>query len=491
MDDQHRLVEAMLKIEAMRVQRGRAVLLSALERDLGHRLPLVQHDQEVLDLWALVDALLNHPGAAQSLVRILEVFYGNSLSVRAFGDLVAELLPEPWLDQGERRVLHELITSLERSDPGLSHLSRFPLLYRRAVGPAWPLLDREVHSLHDVVALLEEIPAGGDGVPPLLAFVSDLAEYADSRTAPHFRGWVHRQVEAQGVDEAILACRSAACRSTSVEARSRPEPSETYLIIECAPDALEPDRYLVTAWLQVGREPGSTLRCDDEAMSISRITDLLEQLLTSESSVVGRRDPDLTIEFVLPRPLLDHPVEQSKIKIAGFEHRIGIKYPVVVRSLDRMRLAATHHGWRHKWAWLRGNAVDTPVCLVTRRGEYDQEELYSKLSEASPAVLALAYPPWGGENEEPDEHWIGLLAGTPVIAWCRDGRDPALFAREVKDLLAADLMKLPRRTMELRRQALSDVREGPGPGHLGLHLTLVFDDADRIPEPYVRLRPPA
>lgn len=52
-------------------------------------------------------------------------------------------------------------------------------------------------------------------------------------------------------------------------------------------------------------------------------------------------------------------------------------------------------------------------------------------------------------------------------------------------------MKLPRRTMELRRQALSGGGEGAGTAHLGLHLTLVFDDAERIPEPYVRLRSPA
>ncbi|MGI5323201.1 effector-associated domain 2-containing protein [Actinomadura nitritigenes] len=483
-DDQHRLVEAILRIEGMRVRRGREVLLAALERDLGHRLPFEHHDQDRLDVWALVDVLLNYPGAAHALVRNLERFYKGSLSVAALRDLVRELIPEPWLAQDARRELHQLITSLEQFDPGLTHLSRFPMLYRRAVGPAWPLLDREMRSLHDVVALLEEIPAGRDGVPPLLIFADDLARYAAQPTAPAIRDWVRRQAVFQGVDDALFQRQNA-----EVEARARPEPSETYLIIACTPDALEPDRYLVTAWLQVDREPGSTLQCSDEALPLSRIPELLERLLTAESSVVGRPTPDLTVEFVLPRPLLGHPVEDSKIKIAGFEHRIGIKYPVVVRSLDRMRLAAVHHDWRRKWTVLRGNAVDAPVCLVTRRGEYDQEELFSKLSE-SPAVLALAFPPWAA-SDEPDEHWVGLLSGTPVIAWCRDGRDPARFAREVKDLLAADLMKLPRRAMELRRQALSAGAEEAGTGHLGLHLTLVFDDADRIPEPYVRLRPPA
>jgi hypothetical protein len=483
LDDQHRLVEAILRIDGMSVRRGREVHLTALERELGHRLPIDHHDQDKLDVWALVDVLLDYPGAAQALVRNLQRFYKDSLSVAALDALVRELRPEPWLGGAERRELHQLITSLERVDPGLTHLGRFPMLYRRAVGPAWPLLDREMRSLHDVVALLEEIPAGPDGVPPLLTFVGDLAEYADRPTGPAFRDWVSRQAAAQGLNGVPVPW-----PGTRPEVRGAPpEPSETYLVIACTPDALEPDRYLVTAWLQVGREPGSTLHSGDEALPLGRIPELLERLLTAESSVVGRPTPDLTVEFVLPRALRGHPVEDTRITIAGFEHRIGIKYPVVVRSLDRMRLAAVHHDWRHKWEVLRGDALAAPVCLVTRRGEFQQEELFSKLSEA-PAVLALAFPPWAA-GDEADEHWVGLLSGTPVIAWCRDGRDPARFAREVKDLLAADLMRLPRRTMELRRQALSG--EGAGAGHLGLHLTLVFDDADRIPEQYVRLRPPA
>ncbi|MFA1548522.1 VMAP-C domain-containing protein [Actinomadura chokoriensis] len=485
-DDQHRLVEAIRRVDAMSVQRERAVHVQALERDLGHRLHYVHHDKEMLDVWALVDALLNYPGAAHALVRILRTFYPNSLSVRALGELVAELLPEPWLDQTERRELHELITSLERTDPSLTHLGRFPMLYRRAVGPAWPELDREIRSLHDVVALLEEMPDGRDETPPLLVFVNDLADYAGYPTAAAFRDWVRRQVAALGLDGAIVP----PDRVPAVT-RGEPEPSENYLVIECAPDALEEDRYLVTAWLQVGREPGSQLRCGDEALPLSRIPELLERLLTAESSVIGRPGPDLTIEFILPRDLLDAPIEQSMIDIAGVEHRIGIRHPVVVRSLDRMRMAAIHHEWRHKWEWLAGHSVDAPVCLVTRPGEQGKEELFSRLSGASTAVVALAFPPWGGASDETDEHWVGLVAGIPVIAWCRDGRDPAQFAREVKELLASDLMKLPRRTMELRRQALSSGSAGAGSGHLGLHLTLLFDDADRIPEPYVRLRPPA
>src|SRR5690606_36670906 len=101
-----------------------------------------------------------------------------------------------------------------------------------------------------------------------------------------------------------------------------------------------------------------------------------------------------------------------------------------------------------------GHPVDAPVCLVTRRGEYGREELLSHLSESSKAVLALAFPPWGGATDETDEHWVGLVAGVPVVAWCLDGRDPAQLSREGKGLLADELMRLPRWALVLRRHAL-------------------------------------
>ncbi|WP_255278910.1 VMAP-C domain-containing protein [Actinomadura madurae] len=280
-------------------------------------------------------------------------------------------------------------------------------------------------------------------------------------------------------------------RRASLTARSEPEPSENYLIIGCTPDALEPDRYLVTAWLQVDREPGNTLQCSDEALPLSRIPELLERLLTSDSLVVNRSNPELTIEFILPRPLLDHPFEQSRINIAGLEHRIGIRYPVVVRSLDRMRLAAVHPDWRHKWGWLSENSVDAPVCLVSPAWRVRQGGALFQAVDGLHGRTRAGLPALGRRERRAGRALGRAAGGVPVVAWCRDGRDPARFAREVKELLAADLMKLPRRTRELRRQALAGGPDGAGAGHLGLHLTLLFDDAERVPEPYVQLRPPA
>jgi hypothetical protein len=481
-DDRHRLVEAMMRVEAMKNRQVRDLLLANLEAELGHRLVFDRYDQDKLDMWSLVEILLDHPGAAQMLVQVLKRFYPGSLSVEALGDLVRELVPEAWLDQGERRELHRLMASLERVHPDSSLLDLVRWLCRRVVGPAWPG-DQRIRSLHEAVALMEAMSAGPDRVPPLLAFVGRLADVVDSPQQGELQGWVDRQATLQGVSPAPDRRQAEVGERGGAKSGS----AESYLIIECKPDYLRADRYLVTAWLQVDREPGTTLCRHDDPVPFSRVPELLDELLNADTSVIGRPVGELTIEFALPRPLLNRAVEQVKVRHMEVEHRIGIRYPVVVRSLDRMRDAASHHPWKNKWKHLC-QAGQVPFTVVRRRGEYGDEEVLLAGLEASPAVLALAFPP-PAAGVRPDEHWVGVVAGTPVIVWCREGRDPARFAREVEDLLAEDLRKLPRRVMELRQRAVS--AEEAGPDHLGLHLTLLFDDADRVPEPYVPLQPPA
>lgn len=274
-----------------------------------------------------------------------------------------------------------------------------------------------------------------------------------------------------------------------------PEPAGNYLTIECKPDSLEADHYWFTAWLQVEGSPGITLHSDDIAQPLNQLAALLEQLLINSVPVTRRPTPDLTIEFILPRSLLNYPVDQIEINVAGLQYRIGIRYPVIVRSLDRMRLAAIHPDWKRKWSSLQDEPFEASVLLVEHPGAYDKEELFSRLSAASAAVLALPFPPSSSRStpgwaDEPDEHWIGLVAGVPVIAWCRDRRDPVAFFNDIKNLLPGDMMTLPRRTMALRRQALQQNSTETHPNPLGLHVTLLFDTPDRVPEPYALLRPP-
>lgn len=499
--DQDRLVSALLRIDSMRERRSRALYVSVLERELGHRLDRKEYAQDQHDVWDLVDCCLTHAGALHALVRVLEGFHKGSRSVAAVRAIVAELVPEPLLGAGERRELRQLVASLESQGLGAEHLAEHLALYRRAVGPVGPAPGRDVRGVQDLVDQLEDVASGSDGVPPLLAFAADLAGQMRGPTATALREWAIRFGERLGLPperiEQLLQPAPPALPGADPEA---------FLVIECRPDGAEADRFLVTAWLQIAGERAIPLRREDEPRPIALLPDLIEELLARDSRVVTRDTPELTIELILPRSLLNLPFDQFRITIAGLERRLGIEYAVVLRSLERLRHRALRHNWRRAWDRLRQDPASATVCWVARPREYDSERLYTMVSEHPSVGLAMPFPPWGDGPETVDELWVAVHAGAPIVLWCRDGRDPERFAEEVRDLLGDGLLSLPRRVRDLRRKAVLDgagTGTGIEPGgeghvapaalgdHLGLRLALLFDDPDRLPEPDGRLRPPA
>jgi hypothetical protein len=470
--DRRRLVSALMQIDGMRTRSTRDMFLRALESELGYHLSFPRHDQDDFDLWELVGCCLGYAGAVHALVEVLDTFYRGSLAVGEVKALVAEVF-DPLLSQAERKELRKLTMAVERTAPGMPAL---PVLYREAVGKVGPALGRR--RLPDIVAQLEEVSSGADGLPPLLVFVSELAEHVNGEVAAALRDWAERFAGQRELGP-VRARRPALDSGHTV-----------YLVIECLPDGAGSGGFLTTAWLQYGSEPGEpgeTLWCDDHPRRLSELSRLIETVIREDPRITGWAVHELTIEFVVPRALLNDPFDQLVINIDGLPRRVGIDYPVVVRSHDRLRGHTTHGRWLSHWNLLAGDPGAARVHWAHRPGEHAGEQLYAKLSDDVWACLAMAFPPWGGGLDGTlDEFWISVQAGTPIVVWCREGGDR--FLPDLQALLdTEDLQTLPRRVLELRRQAVSTAKDAD---HLGLHLTLVFDDAKRFPAPYIRLGPP-
>ncbi|MGI5207359.1 effector-associated domain 2-containing protein [Spirillospora sp. CA-108201] len=484
-EDQSRLVRALWELETVRKRSSRDLCTSLLERRLGHPLPITRDDKDITDVWHLVDACLSYPGAFHALIEIVEEFHRGSVPMGRLRDLVEELLPEPLLRPEERRDLDGLLRSLGDRVSDAVGPAAIRALYWEVTGPSGPALAADPGDLWSVLACLEDLTLSAEGVPPLLAFVEGLAARAAGPASAGLRAWADRLAHRLGPAGGLPPAR----RRELPESRSAG--ARSYLVIELRRDGAAPDRYLVSAWLQGDGEHGLMLRCDDEPVAFDRLPGLVKELLSEDHRVVNRPTPELTVEFVLPVDMLGLPVDQLRITVDGLERRLGIEHPVVVRSLDRMRRRAYHHHWRRKWRWLRDNPHGAKVCWVTQPGQYGGESLYSMLlSEPSSVCMAMAFPP---REDGPDsaELRAALQAGAPIVTWCRRGRDPERFAREFQDLLDKGAMDLPDAVLALRRQALRTLGGNGGGDHLGLDLTLVFDDADRMPEPYVRLNAPA
>ncbi|WP_433463691.1 effector-associated domain 2-containing protein [Spirillospora sp. CA-128828] len=479
-------MKALWRLEAIRKRNARDLCVSLLERQLGHPLPLTRDDSDINDVWQLVDSCLSYAGAFHALMTVVEEFHRGSIPMEELRNLVDELLPEPLLHPRERRELDGLLRTLAARAPELVAPDVIRALYWEVTGPSGPALNADPDDLRGVLARLEDLTVSVDSVPPLLAFVEELAASANGRPAVDLQSWAGGLAHRLGLARSLPAARRRAAQASQ---RRQPR---SYLIIEFRPDGAVPDRYLTSAWLQVEGEHGLMLHCDDDPLPFDRLPVLVKELLSENQQVVNRPTPELTLEFVLPVDLLGTPLDQLRITVDGLERRLGIEHPVVVRSLDRMRRQAYHHPWRRKWHWLRDNPRGAKVCWVTQPGQYGGESLYNMLlSEPSSVCLAMAFPPRPDGPDSSDELRAALQAGAPIVAWCRRGRDPGRFVQEFQDLLDMGALALPDTVLTLRRQALRALDEDPGGDHLGLELTLIFDDADRLPEPYVRLKAPA
>jgi hypothetical protein len=152
-----------------------------------------------------------------------------------------------------------------------------------------------------------------------------------------------------------------------------------------------------------------------------------------------------------------------------------------------MRNPDLHAPWRSKWRWLirHGHQFDpADIQWVDLPGTRPPEALRAMLLlDDRPVALAMAFAPGESAELSADELTAGLYAGMPVIIWCRDGRPPEQFRREVLKMLSGrGLAELPTMTRRLRLEA--DHGSDGGDDHLGRHLTVLFDDADRVPDSY-------
>ena len=497
MQDRRRLVDAFLRLRCMMPQHSRERCVRLLEELLGRRLNLAEFPEPRLAVWELVGTCLDLPGGVHTLLDAVELLYPGSSPLRHLRELVAELLAEPLLDTDLRVELYQLAHVLQQR-LGPFEMASLPLLYQHAVGPTGPPLrlevpegrDATVHSidLRYIVQQLEEVPLGTDGTPPLLVFVQNLAGYAKGETATAFEQWMVKFCERSGLAPERLGRLPRMRRPALPGAGSAEE--DDHLVIECRPDGADPDRYQVTAWLQPAGRPAVMLRCDEEPVPWEGLRAFVESLLTRDDRVWVRENPRLVVEFIVPRDLLDRPFDQFKLKIRRVARRLGVEYPVVLRSLDRLRGGVPWHNWQAKSRRLREEPEGAEVHRIREPGGYDDERLYTLLSESSTVGLAVGFPPREDGPDRVDELWVGLEAGLPVILWCRDGAASARFCEEVAALDGCDLPSLPAKVWELRRRAVlsrADEREA----ELGLHLALLFDDADRYPDIYEPLRAPA
>lgn len=473
------LCTAFLRLPGMGERGTRDLYVEVLNGQLANALSVPRYLEPRHDVWSLLRACQDHPDGIRALTTVVRSFHRESRPMMELDELVECLFPDELLDPAERE---QLIALLSGVDPRLLQLA-----CRYAGPPSWLTAALDWTDPTTVARRLESCVGKAGAPPPLLVFLDFVAHQLDlARSAEHHR-WID-QVGAR-INLSLTALQGLCVAATARLDQAR----RFYFIVQLQPDGVDPDSYLMSVWLQQHLSVEEPLYREDAPIPLSEVASRLPTLLVQAHEALGIDAGELTLEFILPRGLIGYPVDALEVDQV-FPHRLGTTYPVVVRSLDRLRNLELHGSWRKKWRWLADNGHrEEPASihwLLEPKTRQPASLRATLLRDQSVVALAMAFPPEESPSLAFDELSAALYGGMPVVLWCRDDGLRSAFERELSELLAGHgLVELPRRVLQLRQKA----DETGDPATLGRHVTLLWDDADRMPQSFsrsTRLRAP-
>ncbi|MGB5018299.1 MAG: hypothetical protein WBO66_01065 [Candidatus Moraniibacteriota bacterium] len=188
---------------------------------------------------------------------------------------------------------------------------------------------------------------------------------------------------------------------------------------------------------------------------------------------IGREGVDtahLAIEFFLPTALLSIPVEQQGKDLDNIS--LGDEYAVVVRPLDRARDPGHrgHSRWKRSWRRFRiatqGYGIESGMLQILNENHIAEEPRF--LLEAFRHLLCL-----GIDQDDTRVLRLAVNAGLPIVLWSR--KRNAEVADIFRHLICTQ--RLPDLPQHVHNARLRSKEEMPG-----RHMSLLWDDYDRLPQ---------
>ncbi|HAX90388.1 MAG TPA: hypothetical protein DCY91_30150 [Cyanobacteria bacterium UBA11370] len=331
------------------------------------------------------------------------------------------------------------------------------------------------HTIKEIIADLEDMPPGDIGYKRIFQFVARLV--ADSEIPQPLRqqlkNWLKPKVDNL---QALLN-----------QIKPPVDSEQFYLMVWIQPSQQKSDRYFVKAWLACASQPDEIegeYECEpisiseEEAFSLNQIPQLLKDILIQSSNKCAISD--LTIEFFLPRPLLNHEVDRWEIEITeDLLVPIGVECRVVIRSQERLlpNYCLRKKDWQKKWKKLKQLNSYSSAQVFTS-ADCTCPELYVELIKEDILGCQLAKAP----ELLGKESIFSVILGTaiPLALWVRCNLAHMNCPKELNRLLNCCIAELPTTVKGKRGDAFAasqQLRES----HIGSHLSLLWEDPYRLP----------
>lgn len=383
-----------------------------------------------------------------------------------------------------QQFLQELIQILGQSE----NVESVGKAYRSSLPPRSRVWQSEVNSSREIVTQLQEFGR-------LQEFVERLTQ--DAQLPQSIRDQIEKLMPHQG-------------KPPSTNVQSQPMLQAYLLVVIAPPERIAPrqktDCFVANAWLvpddrvqdPFGRrfvELDLEEKRKGVSFSIEQISDLIEEFLIQSQDYLfhqaDQRNSKLTVEVFLPRDYLSTSVESWKIldPIDDQPLSIGTKYSVLVRSYERTQ--PSYHPYRDQWI-TNWNRVKQNLGTVPTHEMFEQLD---RLEDCNERILITSLSTKLGlkltcsPTAKHKDFFISILkAGVPIAIWSRCSIPDLDLATEMDTLLTGgSLLELLDRIRHKRWEASGDCEQ-----HLGHHLTILWEDPDRLPPTHeqTKLRQP-
>jgi hypothetical protein len=347
-----------------------------------------------------------------------------------------------------------------------------PTLVRRAAGPGVPLPPGDADAWQ-VFQHLADFNAGGDGLPPAFVFLELLSGQLTDSLAAGLRGWLTDRVGHLRLRPVLQALRA---RASPVDPDTR-----LHLLVVVEHDAIDPDRCQLSFWRQDDPDEWPPQRGDTREVQLADLQDAVDDLIVDAERAWSGHGGSAALEFVLPRALLRLPVHRwYKERSSGDPRLLCLAYPVVVRSLERMRSTHWHRVWHERWRILMNDPEAAGVLYADAADLRERHRLDAILNSPQWSAMVLAEPPLPRpvRGPEADEFTAALRAGLPALIW-----HPTLPADALSEIVSWLAESGGMRDLSARAHAarLAALRADPVPfdADLALDLVVLWDNPER------------
>ncbi|MEV6823751.1 hypothetical protein [Amycolatopsis sp. NPDC051102] len=399
----------------------------------------------------IVDRCAQVTGGLGALAQAVELLRPGSDESARLRELAGQLTPSAGDIDALRGIVGDVVV------PDLAELAR-----EATGGP----LEWAGEDVVDTYLELFELSADKRSLTPLIFL--ELVAGRTPAVQDALREWTNRQA-------ALLEVRYELTRFRN-ERFPRPAVRETLtLMISISEAEDDEDQYLLAAWRQRDPHEWPPPRGPVVRASRANLEAAVDAIVIDAETAWAAHAGDIRVEFLLPHSLLHLPIAEWRTELASAAPiPLTLQYPVIVRSLERMRSPHWHRAWRMRAKRLSlSNSADNLFLLPRERADPLRD--FAVLSDERWTAVAIDTPPAGGPAALSDELASVLRTGIPVVVWHRDGTAEAA-AEAVRELMGdTPLNELPQRVAEARRDALRDPANAPAHD-----LVVLWDDPVRV-----------